>query len=314
MNYSIIKIQLSHFSSIRFYEMKKLIKDHKSCVLSIVCLLFVHTIFAQENQSTTVKKEPDSVSIAAIRPDADRDDIPFIDYLPGLITGSEGDTVSDNLYIRKNFTDQLISVWSHPRRYYPASRVYSVSVGENYYRTAKISEDNYVFLQEMVKGKMNLYLYRKIPQTNGWVELVSSDPRNPEYKNNMIVEVRGNRGKRQTFGFYISLEKDSAKLISIKDTELEAFANNYLSGTPLAYAEAMKFSNQKVNKTRKQMLLGLMAVSMLGTMFISSDARWVFLAGFPLAIGVAAINHPNFLGWEDMVRIVKTYNAEVESQ
>ena len=314
MYYSIPEIQLSHFSLAWFTELRNLKISNKTCLLILFGLIQLQTLHAQENQVTTTKKEPDSVTISAVKPDADRDDIPFIDYQPGVITGSNGDTVQDNLYLRKNFTDQLVSVWSHPRRYYPASRVFSVSVGENYYRTAKVSQDNYVFVQQMVKGKMNLYIYRKIPQTNGWVELVSADPQNPGYRNNMIVEVRGNRGKRQTFGFYISLENDTNRLISIKDTEMEAFATNYLSGTPLAYAEAMKFSNQKVNKTRKQMLFGLMAVSMLGTMFISSDTRWVFLTGFPLAIGVAAINHPNFLGWEDMVRIVKTYNAEVGVQ
>ena len=145
------------------------------------CQIFVG--FSKED--STAQKESDKALTK--HPDKDRNDIPFIDYKKAVIWTTKSDSVSDYVYIRKNFTDQMLSVWSHPKRLYPASRVYGVDMDGKHYRAVKVSSQNYVFAEQVVAGKMNLYMYRRIPQMNGWVEFQGYDSIHSGYRNNMII-------------------------------------------------------------------------------------------------------------------------------
>ena len=281
-------------------------------------ILFLSTGFIASSQISTylkpgetVTKVFDSKSDTTVKPDADRDDIPFIDYRPAIIWTSSKDTIHEYGYIRKNFTDQLLSIWNPPRRLYPASRIYAVSLDGNYYRTLKVSKQNYVFAQRMVKGNMSLYMYRKIPQTSGWIEFVSADANNPGYTNYMIVEENGRRGSWNQYGYYISIVKDTSALIPVQQSTMNSFALDYLSDTPLAQKEAFKFGKKNYNKTRKILLASLMTVGMAGTFFGHNDGRWLFMVGFPLAAIVGIANRPNTLHWDDLVRIVDLHNREL---
>ncbi len=244
------------------------------------------------------------------RPDADRNDIPFIDYKPAVIWKTPTDSVVDNAYIRKNFTDQMVSVWSHPKRLYPASRIYALDMDGKHYRAVKVSGQNYVFAEQIVKGKMNLYLYRKIPQMNGWIEFMAFDSLNSGYHNNMIVEKPGSRGVQEYFGYFISMGDDSLR--PVLTSKMRLFADTYLSGAPASHALAMKFAAMNMNKPRKIAVIGLMSVGLIGLAATGgSGASLIFLAGFPAAAMVAFINKPQTLHWQDMVEIVNTYNKEI---
>jgi hypothetical protein len=260
------------------------------------------------------EQRKDSLGGSRVTPDADRDDIPFFDYLPGIIWTGKDDTVQDYCYIRKNFTDQMISVWNYPRRYYPASRVYAAMIDGAYYRSVCTSPQNYVFAKKVVSGPMNLYVYRSIPQTNGWVEVFSTDPRGSGYRNQMIIERQGMRGSWEIFGYFISAGSDTGELIRVQESAMKDFADTYLAGTPGARAEALKFDSQKSVRSRKTTLLMLMTASLVGTVLVNSQAKWLFLAGFPAAILVAQLNKPKKLHWEDMVRIVEMHNRELLGQ
>ena len=244
-------------------------------------------------------------------PDADRDDIPFIDFKVGIIWLTANDTIHNYCYIRKNFTDQLVEVWNPPGRFYPASRIYGAEIDGSFYKAVKIAPSEYIFAQRVVSGPMDFYLYRKIPQTNGYVEMQSSDINNPGYTNHMIIEADGMRGKRETYGYFISVGADTSALIPVSGTDLGKFASDFLRNTPMAYKEAMKYSGKSFSKLKKQMVLGIMAVGLFGAMFMNSDSRWIFLAGFPLAAVVAGSNKPRTLHWDDLARIVNIYNSEI---
>jgi len=276
----------------------------------VVCVLLPLVSFSQvttriiQEDSTAIGKD----SISQIkRPDQDRNNIPFIDYRKGVIWNTPTDSMSDYVYIRKNFTDQMVSVWSNPKRLYPASRIYAVDVENKHYRAIKVSDQNYVFAEQMVKGKMNLYMYRKIPQFNGWVEMYSYDSRDPNYRNNMIIEKDWMRGKQDYFGYFISL--DDITLKEVPTTRMKDFANDYLSATPDAYKKAMKFGRKNYNKERK---LGVAALLAFGTagLWATNGNNLLFLLAFPAGAVVGLLNKPHSLHWQDMVEIVNTYNKE----
>jgi len=152
--------------------------------MSIAILSFVISLSLNAQIDTPLKPGqiviPGDTSEKSIsKPDVDRDDIPFIDFKPGIIWLTQYDTVHNHCYIRKNFTDQLLEVWSPPGRFYPASRIYGAEIGGTYYRAVKVSSTDYVFAQKVVGGPMDFYLYRKIPQFEVLVEMKSADINNP---------------------------------------------------------------------------------------------------------------------------------------
>lgn len=259
------------------------------------------------NDSTSGTK--DSISALSRSPDADRNDIPFIDYKPAVIWNTPADSVHDYAYIRKNFTDQMVSVWNHPRRLYPASRIYGIDIDGKHYRAVKVSNQNYVFAEKMVSGTMDLYIYRKIPQLNGWVEFRGHDSAQNGYRNFMIREKEGMRAKQEYFGYFISVGDDTLRPVA--GSKMRLFAETYLKDTPDSYVMAMKFSDNNFTKNNKLAVIGLMTVGFIGLALTGgSGASWIFLAGFPAAAVVAHINRPHTLHWQDMVEIVNTYNRE----
>ncbi|MBK7171737.1 MAG: hypothetical protein IPH84_00595 [Bacteroidales bacterium] len=285
-----------------------------SFMLLLFVFLFNLQVYSQvstrKSSPSDVSISPDSITSKKIIPDDDRDDIPFIDYQPAVIWTTSIDTLRDFAYIRKNFTDQLLSVWSVPGRYYPASRIYAAEIGGNYYRACKVSADNYVFAQQLVKGKMNLYAYRIIPQTNGWVEMVSHDPENGVYRNNMIIEIKGMRRYWKRFGYMVTLAQDSSTMISLSQETLKEFSEKYLKETPEAYTLASKFSNQKRQKITRGIAVGIVVGAILVNMTNLEESKYLLLASFPLAITLALLNRANALHPDDMVRIVELYNRE----
>ncbi len=266
-------------------------------------------IFLGFDKPGSTGKANDSISVMSNGPDSDRSDIPFIDYKPAVIRTTPLDSVVDYAYIKRNFTDQMVSVWNHPGRLYPASRVYGLDMEGKHYRSVMTSSQNYVFAEQMVKGEMSLYIYRKIPQVNGWVEFVGSDTVHSGYRNHMIVDDGNTRGKRENFGYFVTIGNDSLKLVTT--TNMKLFADTYLTNTPQAKARAMTYAVKHMTKERKIAVIGLMAVGFVGLAVTGgSAATWIFLAGFPAAAIVAFANKPYTLHWQDMAEIVNLYNTE----
>jgi hypothetical protein len=267
-----------------------------------------------EPDSTIVKDSSNVASGKTIaKPDADQGDNPFIDYKPAVIWNTPTDSIHDYCYIRRNFTDQMVSVWNHPNRLYPASHIYALEMDGKYYRTARTSPENYVFAERVVSGQMNLYLYRKIPQYEGWVEFVVHDSLQSGYRNNMIIENENSKGKRENFGYFIS--KSDNVLVAVSASKMKMFADTFLVNTPQAYAKAMKFANQKMTKSKKIAVISLMSLGIIGLAATGGTAAsYIFLAGFPAAAFVAFANKPHTLHWQDMVEIVDTYNLEMSEK
>lgn len=273
----------------------------------------ISQISTRKSSPADVTIKPDSLIAKKVIPDEDRDDIPFIDYKPAVIWTTPVDTVTDFAYIRRNFTDQLLSVWSVPGRYYPASRIYAAGIDNNYYRCCKVSEKEYVFAQQMVKGSMNLFIYRIIPQTNGWVEMVSHDPENGSYTNHMIIESGGMRAYWKRYGYRITLEQDSGKMITVNRETLRQFSDTYLKETPETYKYASKFFNQRREKILRDLAVGMVVGAILINASDLEGGKYYLMASFPLAITLAVINKAYAFHLDDMVKIVELYNHEKQA-
>jgi hypothetical protein len=259
------------------------------------------------DNTDSLNKSSDSIS-GLRKPDPDRDDIPFIDFKPAVIWNSLNNSVSDYAYIRRNFTDQMVSVWNFPERLYPASRIYAVDMDGKHYRAAKVSEGNYVFAEQIVEGDMDLYRFRIIPQYNGWVEFTNKYPGEDSFQNNMIIEEEGNRGKREMFGYFC--DTGDGVLVKVSQSTLKTFADKYLINTPEAYKMASKYFYNKSAKVRNLAVAGLMTIGIIGISSNSTTGKILFFTGIPAAILVAYLNRPSKLHWEQMVSIVEKYNAE----
>jgi hypothetical protein len=236
-------------------------------------------------------------------PDIRRPDIPFIDYAPAVIFLSSHDSIEDHAYIRRNFTDQMISVWSKPGRYYPASKIYGLRMNGKFYRSIMVNPVEFVFAEKAVSGNMSLYIYPKIPQVNGWVECFSAGG----YTNNMIIE-NETTGSKLSYGYLITLEPEANTFIPAND--IRVFAEKYLDSLPETRKLASPFLKMNNYKNKKRILALTMLAGAVGTAFVDSDIKWLFLACFPAAAVLTFINRKHIPGWEDMVKIVSSYNRE----
>jgi len=278
-------------------------------VFFLFCICFV-----SESQIVTrvsTQSAPDSLNdkksvsdSAFYSPDTRRPDIPFIDYAPAVIFLSSNDSIEDHAYIRRNFTDQMVSVWSKPGRYYPASKIYGLKMNGKFYRSIMVNPVEFVFAEKAVSGIMNLYIYPKIPQFNGWVECFSSGG----YTNNMIIE-NENMGSKLSYGYLITLEPDANTFISADD--IRVFTEKYLDSLPETRKLTSPYLKMNNYKNKKKILAVAMLAGAAGTAFVDSDIKWVFLAGFPAAAALTFINRKHIPGWEDMVKIVNSYNREI---
>ncbi len=280
--------------------------------LLVFCLFCI--CFVSESQIITrvsTQTAPDSLNknksisdSAFYSPDTRRPDIPFIDYAPAVIFLSSNDSIEDHAYIRRNFTDQMVSVWSKPGRYYPASKIYGLRMNGKFYRSIMVNPVEFVFAEKAVSGNMNLYIYPKIPQVNGWVECFSSGG----YTNNMIIE-NENMGSKLSYGYLITLEPNANTFISADD--IRVFTEKYLDSLPETRKLTSPYLKMNNYKNKKKILAVAMLAGAAGTAFVDSDIKWVFLAGFPAAAALTFINRKHIPGWEDMVKIVNSYNREI---
>lgn len=230
-------------------------------------------------------------------------EIPFIDYEPAVIYMTPADSIEDHAYIRQNFTDQMVSVWSKPNRLYPASKIYGLRMNGKFFRSVRKNAYECVFAERAVDGPMSLYMYTKIPQNSGWIEFYSAGG----YTNNMIVENNVTRNKN-SYGYFITLYPDTNTFIAADD--LNKFASEYLKDKPETYKQASPFLKMKNYKTQKQLLTVAMLVGVSGVALVDSRMKWLFLAGFPVAVTLTLLNRSHIPDWKDMVEIVNSYNRE----
>jgi hypothetical protein len=241
-------------------------------------------------------------------------DTPFIDYSPATIFLSHDDSLKEAAYLRENFTDQFISVWENPSRIYPASLIYGFRQNGKYYRSCSFDARNHVFGELIVKGKMNLYYTRKLPQEGGIVEFISSDPKNSSYRNFMIVTYGDRVRYANDYYFFVTLESDSTQTIHLNN--LKEFADNHLTGSPEAYQMMMKFAKKR--STASRIIPPIIFMATIAAVIAAPSVETGLLISSPvIAGGIAYYFISKSKGLlspdpDDMAKIIAKYNHSFE--
>jgi len=242
-------------------------------------------------------------------------DTPFIDYSPATIFLSHDDSLKEAAYLRENFTDQFISVWENPSRIYPASLIYGFRQNGKYYRSCSFDGRNHIFGEMIVKGKMNLYYTRKLPQEGGIVEFISSDPKNSSYRNFMIVTYGDRVRYANDYYFFVTLESDSTMAIPVKN--FKDFADNHLANSPEAYKMMMKFAKKR--STASRILPPVIFMATIAAVIAAPSVETGLLISSPvIAGGIAYYFISKSKGLlspdpDDMARIISQYNHQSEN-
>ncbi|PKP46132.1 MAG: hypothetical protein CVT94_15720 [Bacteroidetes bacterium HGW-Bacteroidetes-11] len=242
-------------------------------------------------------------------------DTPFIDYSPATIFLSPDDSLKETAHLRENFTDQFISVWENPSRIYPASLIYGFRQNGKYYRSCSFDGRNHIFGEMIVKGKINLYYTRKLPQEAGIIEFVSSDPKNSSYRNFMIVTYDDRVRYSNDFYYFVTLESDSTMAIPVQN--FKDFADYHLADSPEAYEMMMKFAKKR--STASRIIPPVIFMATIAAVIAAPSVETGLLISSPvIAGGIAYYFISKSKGLlspdpDDMARIISQYNHQSEN-
>ncbi|MHC1776841.1 MAG: hypothetical protein AB9834_15670 [Lentimicrobium sp.] len=291
----------------------------RSCLL--LMFIAIHCLVMGQVSETAVSKSDslnESQKERKHRKDREKEPLPpvdlsepaFIDYTEATIFMSPGDSLIEHAYLRRNFTDQFVSVWQNPGRIYPASMIYGISQDGKYYRTCKFDSRNAVFGEQIVKGKMSLYYCRKLPQEAGLVEFISVDPGNPGYRNFMIMEYRDKARYMNDYYYFVTLEGDSLHPVLVVD--FAQFANDYLRNSPEACNLLMAYGKKKSKLQRviAPVIVGLVCVAVVSAGSIEKGIliSSVLIAGGGIYYLVKLRKKPSRPQPADMAKIIEVYN------
>lgn len=280
-------------------------------VLSTAAQFNSDSLPQKENSRKETQKQKNQNKIVVIPPDLS--DPPFINYLPSTLFITHYDSTSVSATIRRNFTDQFISVWDEPGRIYPSSKIFGITQQGKYYRSCKIDPRNSIFGELIVKGKINLYFARKLPQEAGLIEMISTDPKNTGYRNFMIMEYEDKARFESDFYFFITLENDSLRSIPIND--YAEVAELYLKEVPEAYNLMLGFAKKRKSATR--IVAPLMASALIVAVLAAPTLEVGLLVSAPvIGSGIAYSIYRKKKGLskpmpEDMAKIFSLFNSEI---
>jgi hypothetical protein len=260
---------------------------------------------------------PDTVRYVNPNPDLFREE--FIICRSAKVFLFANETVNEMVSLRKNFTDQFLQLCTSTR-ILPASKIWGFNLDNKYYRSGHTFDNNYVFAERIVTGKMSLFYCRNIPNNYGEIELISSDPNASGYTNRMIVEDVDSKRYKSDFSYFLSLQTDSAKMIWVNNNNIGTVANEYFINSPAAYKDAMQYV--KKNRWAERLTLTVGVASYLLSVFdfqrggiilfhYQSPLLYVSLASIGTYIYIRVKNKHRYLNPDNMARIVSKYNGQV---
>jgi hypothetical protein len=205
---------------------------------------------------------------------------PAIFYRPAVIFLNPYDSIKENVYWRRNFTDQFLETYTD-LKIYPASRIFGFIQDSIYFRSTPYDDYN-IFAPQIFSGPIDLYYTRYI-QNLGEIRMVSMDSSSQVYHNNMIITGDVPRRYANEYTYFVTFPWDTLKMIPVTRESLPGFAKTYLRTYPDAYKEAMKYTRSTTSQVLSYTLL---PVAVAGT------AAFVLVQGNPvyfIAIGVGAL-------------------------
>ncbi len=269
-----------------------------------------HNDSTANHQSRKARKH-NRKSEGKVIPAPELSDPAFIDYLPATLFLSPDDSLDANAFMRRNFTDQFVSLWEYPGRLYPASRVFAFRQEGKYYRACRIDARNSVFGELVVKGKMSLYYARRLPQEAGLVEFITTDPNSSGYRNFMIVQYEDRKRFEADYYYFVTFEDDSLQCIPVKD--YADFAERYLKNAPGAHKMMMEFAARRGGAAKVAAPL-IAAGVVTATLFTSSLQAGLLVSAPFIAGGMGYAIWRKKKGYakpdpEEMAGVIRAYNS-----
>ena len=230
---------------------------------------------------------------------------PFIYYKPAIILLNLHDTVSGTVYWRKNFTDQFLETWADARMY-PASRVFGFIQDSIYFRSTAC-DGYHIFAPRISQGAISLY-YTRIIHNMGEIRMVSKDPLNKDYLNNMIVTGDVPSRYANEFTYFVTFPWDTLKMVTVTRQSLKGFSNTYLRAYPEAYKESKKFERSSTEKILSYTLIPVAAVGTAAFLLVESNP--VYFIGIGVGalvayISVKLVMKPRVLDPAGMIGIIE---------
>ncbi|MGV8112536.1 MAG: hypothetical protein AB2L17_06480 [Lentimicrobium sp.] len=269
-----------------------------------------HNDSTAKHQSQKARKQ-NRKNEGKVIPAPDLTDPAFIDYLPATLYMTPDDSINTYAYLRRNFTDQFVSLWGHPGRVYPASRIFAIRQNGKYYRACRMDARNSVFGEQVVKGKMNLYYTRRLPQEAGLLEFITTDPNSGGYRNFMILQYEGRKRFEADYYYFVTFEDDSLQCFPIND--FAEFAGRYLKDAPEAYNRMMGFASKRGGAAKVAAPL-IAAGVVTATLFTTSLQAGLLVSAPFIAGGMGYAIWRKKKGYakpdpEDMAGVIRAYNS-----
>jgi hypothetical protein len=230
---------------------------------------------------------------------------PLVYYKPAKIFLNLHDTVTETVYWRRNFTDQFLETWSDYRMY-PASMVFAF-IQDSLYHRSTYYDQYHIFVPQICSGPINLYFTRYI-HNEGEIRMVSTDAKNPDYHNSMIVTGDVPRRYANEFTFFVTFPWDTLKMIQVTHKSLPKFSETYLRAYPAAYDEAWKISHSDPSKILLCTLIPLAAISAASCLLVPGYAPYFLAISAGMVVTYIAVKvfvKPKELDPEAMIRIIE---------
>jgi hypothetical protein len=285
---------------------------YKKFVFSVFILSLQLCVYSQNNNDTI----RDTVRFINPNPDLFREE--FIICKPAKVFLFYDTPAKEMVYLRRNFTDQFLQVCDS-RKILPASNIWGFNLDNKYFRSGHTFNRNYVFAERIATGKMSLFYCRNMPNTFGEIELMSTDPKHPDYTNRMIIEDPDSKRYKNDFSYFISPWADSAKMILVNNKNVGDVAKQYLKDSPEAYKDAMHYVQRNrlwegITLTTAVTAYAISLLNFGGTGLTpfnyENPLLYVSLASLGTYIYLRVKGKNRYLSPNDMIRIISKYNGQ----
>jgi hypothetical protein len=210
---------------------------------------------------------------------------PFvIHYYSAIVFLNKYDTISHFISIRRNYKDQLLSIYNS-NKMLPASRIYGFKSGHAFYRTAHFGVNDHVFALRIRKGKMNLFVSDRL-WSAGEID-VRARTNEGIYHNRMLIQdADRNKIKRSDKDYFFTIENkfDSLKILSPSVAIVEMLKDN---------EQAANYVRLKIPKkgyrTARIISRALLATAILGTIITNGETENKYFKFALLPTGIACI-------------------------
>lgn len=232
------------------------------------------------------------------------------DFTRAIIFLTRYDSVAEDAFILRQYTDQLVSVLSDAEKYYPASKIYGLKMNGKFYRSVMSSAYEFFFVEEILRGTMTLYSHKKVSQKYGLKQINTDNC----YSTWLILDgkKKPKSAPKEYYDYYLTLKDDTNAFIRV--INLIQFSEKWLADTPETFRKATQIKRKNLYEAGKNILYGSLGLTVCLIAGFQSDYRWLSLSAIPATIIFTSVTYKKIPDLADMIAIVESYNRETASR